>query len=143
MLYLDTSVLVAALIEDEPNHEACLTLLRRKALAIWSHGLTEVFSTLTGGRLGLRLAPATASELIKLSLVPRLQFVELTVKEILAAINGAEAAGVRGGGIYDFLHLQAARKSDATVLHTLNARHFLALSGQGDPAIQDPSQAKT
>ena len=138
-LYLDSSVLVAALIEDEPSHEACLRLLRRPSAAAWSHALAETFATLTGGRLGLRLSPGTAATLVEESLVPRLKVIELGSAEIRAAIRGAEAGGVRGGAIYDFLHMAAARKCGANTLYTLNARHFQPLTRPGDPGVEAPA----
>lgn len=138
-LYLDSSVLVAALIEDEPSHEACLALLRRKPLAVWTHGLAETFATLTGGRLGLRVSPRIAAELIESSLIPRLRLIELNAADVAAAIRGADTAGARGGALYDFLHLIAARKCGAKAVYTLNARHFLALARSGDPAVEEPA----
>lgn len=137
-MFLDSSVLVAALVEDEPNHAACLHLLVQKKAAAWSHALAETFATLTGGKLGLRVAPDVATELIELSLVPRLRMVELTATDIVKALRQTEVVGVRGGAFYDYLHLAAARKSGASVLYTLNARHFMALARSGDPRIELP-----
>lgn len=137
-LYLDSSVLVAALVEDEPAHEACLALLRKKEPATWTHALAEVFATLTGGRLGLRVPPAVASELIQASLVPRLRVVELAGADVIDAIGESERVGVRGGAIFDFLHLIAARRSAAHTVYTLNHRHFIAIARKGDPKIEEP-----
>jgi predicted nucleic acid-binding protein len=137
-LYLDSSVLVAALVEDEPAHEQCLQLLRKKDLATWTHALAEVFATLTGGRLGLRVPPGVAAELIDASLSPRLRLIELTGADHLGAIRESESVGVRAGAIFDFLHLIAARRSSATALFTLNIRHFVPLARKGDPKIEKP-----
>lgn len=137
-LYLDSSVLVAALVEDEPAHEACLRLLRRKNLATWTHALAEVFATLTGGRLGLRVPSAVAAELMDASLLPRLQLIELAAADMIGAVRESEAAGVRGGAIFDFLHLAAARRAAATAVYTLNTRHFVALARKGDPKVEQP-----
>ena len=137
-LYLDSSVLVAALVEDEPAHESCLKILRRKDAASWTHAITEVFATLTGGRLGLRVPPALAAELIDTSLVSRLRFLDLGATEVSGAIRDAEAVGARGGAIFDFLHLIAARRAGATVVYTLNTKHFTALARKGDPKIERP-----
>jgi predicted nucleic acid-binding protein len=137
--YLDSSVLVAALVEDEPAHEQCLQLLRRKNLVTWTHALAEVFAALTGGRLGLRVPPAVAAELMDASLTPRLRLIELAAADVTGAIRESEAVGVRGGAIFDFLHLTAARRSSATALYTLNTRHFVALARKGDPKIEQPN----
>jgi predicted nucleic acid-binding protein len=135
--YLDSSVLVAALVEDEPSHDACLRLLRRKNGATWQHALPETFATLTGGRLGVRTSPATAAQLIG-SLAPRLRLIELNVGDMLSALGDAESVGARGGALYDYLHLIAARKVSATAIYTLNGRHFTALARKGDSTIELP-----
>jgi predicted nucleic acid-binding protein len=136
--YLDSSVLVAALVEDEASHEACLQLLRKRNAAAWTHALTETFATLTGGRLGIRVAPAIAAQLIEESLVPRLRLIELTAADTIETLRACASAGVRGGAIFDFLHLNAARKSKATALYTIDIRHFTALARNGDPSIESP-----
>jgi predicted nucleic acid-binding protein len=138
IVLLDSSVLVAALVEDEPHHESCLRLLTRKSACIWSHALAETFATLTGGKLGLRVPPALAAELVQSSLAPRLKPVELGSRELLAAIGKTSAGGVRGGALYDFLHLAAARKAKASILYTLNVRHFAAMSRPGSLSIELP-----
>ena len=135
--YLDSSILVAAMVEDEPSHEACLRVLRKKNVVTWVHALAETFATLTGGRLGLRASPATAAQLIG-AISPRLRLIELDAADTLSAIHDAESVGARGGALYDYLHLVAARKVAATELHTLNGRHFSALAGKGDPRIEVP-----
>jgi len=136
---VDSSVLVAALVEDEPRHEACLQVFEGKLLYAWNHALAETFATLTGGRLGIRVPPDLAVELIESSLLPRLRLVELPSGDLLKALRRTDAAGVRGGALYDFLHLVAAQKVRAEVLYTLNVRHFAALSGKGDPRIESPA----
>ena len=137
-IYLDSSVLVAALVEDEPAHESCLALLRAKDLAVWTHALAECFSTLTGGRLGIRTSPAVATQLIEASLLPRLRLIDLVGREPMDAIRSSNAAGARGGAIYDLMHITAARKSSAKTLYTLNVRHFEAIATKGDPNIELP-----
>jgi predicted nucleic acid-binding protein len=138
-IYLDSTVLVAAVVEDEPCHDACLHLLRRRNIATWTHALAEVFSTLTGGRLGTRASPAVANQLIS-TMVPRLRLIELSASDVMLAIQQAEAAGVRGGALYDFLHVMAARKVDAIELYSINARHFGAVTRDKGPKVIDPAR---
>ncbi|MEO6080174.1 MAG: PIN domain-containing protein [Steroidobacteraceae bacterium] len=137
IIYLDSTVLVAAVVEDEPCHDACLLLLRRKNIATWTHTLAEVFSTLTGGRLGTRVSPTVANQLIS-AMVRRLRLIELSASDVMLAIHQADAAGVQGGALYDYLHVIAARKVDATELHSINARHFEAVTRSGGPKIVTP-----
>lgn len=136
-LYLDSSILVAALVEDEASHEACLDLLKKRNLVAWTHALAETFATLTGGRLGIRVAPAIATQLIE-SLVPRLRLIDLSAADMVAALRECDSSGVRGGALFDFLHLHAARKASAAALYTINVRHFAALARTGDPDIESP-----
>lgn len=50
----------------------------------------------------------------------------------------ARAHGVRGGAVYDYMHLVAARKGKADVLFTLNLSDFQHLHREGDPEIRHP-----
>lgn len=138
MLALDTSVLVGALLNDEPHHPACCNLLTRKSLTVWTHALAETFSSLTGGRKSWRAPPSLASQLIDEVVRPRLRFTELSADEVNAALLQAHTAGVRGGAVYDYLHLVAAKKAGAKRFYTLNVRHFAAVARHGDPEILLP-----
>jgi len=55
---------------------------------------------------------------------------------MLAALAECESRGVRGGAIYDWLHLAAARKEGAEVFFTLDLRDFQSLAQPGDPRIE-------
>jgi hypothetical protein len=70
--------------------------------------------------------------------VPKLAIVTLTHVEILRALREAEPRGVRGGAIFDYLHLVAARKGRARRLFTLNLSNFQAFWRDGDPEIMLP-----
>ena len=98
----------------------------------------ETFSTLTGGRLPLRLTPATASRLIEVNLVPRLQIVDLSARDVAKAFADCESRGVRGGAIHDLLHLLAAKEAKVSAFYTLNLNHFRAFHRQGDPELRLP-----
>jgi hypothetical protein len=55
MSFLDSSVLVASLDPDEPDHAAYDALLPAGGHQAWAHALAETFSVLTGGRQFLHL----------------------------------------------------------------------------------------
>ena len=57
--YLDSSVLVASLSPDDPDHAACDALLNQAENWTTPHALNETFATLTGGRLHLVAARKT------------------------------------------------------------------------------------
>jgi len=135
---LDSSVLIAALAPDEDRHEECLALLMKGDGVICTHALLETFSTLTGGKLGMKVDADVAAQLLIQTVIPRIGLVELSAEELLGALRVARKHGVRGGAVYDYVHLVAARKAEATKLYTVNLTDFQALQRTGDPAIQLP-----
>lgn len=119
--YWDSSALVEALHEEILRER-----LERSGNITRTHSLVEVFSTLTGGRLGIRYAPSEASEMI-VSLVKDLEIVELTQEQTVGALASAQQKGVRGGRIHDYLHAVAAFHAGAKCLLTLNGKDFKGL----------------
>lgn len=136
--FLDTSVLLASLDPDEPQHAVCDRLVAEGGHGIYVHALAETFSILTGGRHGRRLGAALASRLIHDSLLPFVRTETLSGPEMALALAECETRGVRGGAVYDWLHLAAARKAAAEVLVTLDQRSFQALARPADPRIEAP-----
>jgi predicted nucleic acid-binding protein len=135
---LDTSVVIASLDADEANHAACDRAVARGGNKLYAHALAETFSILTGGRHHRRLGPAAAVDLIERSVLPYVELVGLDGSEVAATLQECAARGVRGGAVYDLLHLAAARKAGAARLLTLDCRDFEALSRPGDPRIESP-----
>ena len=135
---LDSSILIAALKESEAFHSECRALLEQSQLHLFTHALAETFAMLTGGRLGGRLSPGDVSRLLASSVMPRVESVVLSGPELLTALAEAESRGVRGGAVYDFLHLVAARKVRAGRFYTLNVSDFRSFHRAGDPEIVHP-----
>ena len=135
---LDSSVLVAALASDELQHGECLSLLLKGGNIIYSHALLETFSTLTGGKLGVRVTADLAVRMLSETVLPRVSVIELSSAEIIAALAIAQSRGVRGGSVYDYMHLVVARKANASVIVTLNMHDFLHLRRGDDPEVQLP-----
>lgn len=135
---LDSSVLVAALASDELKHTECLALLLKGGNCIYSHALLETFSTLTGGKLGVRVTADFAARMLSETVLPRVTVIDLSSEENVAALAIAQARGVRGGGVYDSMHLVAAKKAKVTMIHTLNLEDFLHLRRVDDPEVQLP-----
>ncbi len=92
-----------------------------------SHSLAEMFSTLTGSRLGFRYHPADAAAMIR-EITAAINFVDLTTKEVLDCLDAAENRGVRGGQVHDWLHARAAKKAGVEVLLTDNLGDFADLA---------------
>jgi len=136
--FIDTSVLVAAIVGTEDYHRECDALMDSGDLGIYAHGLAETFSILTSGRRKLQMMADLASEVIEQDFLPLLTVTSLTPTEMMRAMREAQSRGVRGGGIYDYLHLVAARKAKASRIYTLNLSNFRALHRPGDPEIVHP-----
>ena len=135
---LDSSVLIAALVPDENWHAESLALLMRGRNVAYAHALLETFSTLTGGKLGIKVDADLATRLLRETILPRIRVIELSGDELLAALGDARKRGVRGGAVYDFMHLVAAKKGAANALYTLNTSDFQHLHREQDPEILHP-----
>lgn len=86
----------------------------------------------------MRVDADVAAQMIRESIVPCVSFAELNVDEIVQAQNRARKRGVRGGGVYDYMHLVAARMVRAAALYTINLDDFHHLHREGDPEIVRP-----
>ena len=62
-VYFDSSALIAAMVAEEIHHERAAEALSESNDGFTSnHALSEVFATLTGGRLNLQLSPSEAAQ---------------------------------------------------------------------------------
>lgn len=134
----DSSILIASLVENDSQHAVCVSVLEKYRPFVHRHALVETFSTLTGGRLGFRMSADAIARLIRESILPWVRTTELDDAELIEAMSVSQNRGVRGGAIYDFLHLCAARKVSATRLYTKNVNDFKSLHRPGDPEILHP-----
>jgi predicted nucleic acid-binding protein len=91
-----------------------------------THSLAEVFSTLTGSRLGFRVDLEDAARVIR-DLLTELELVELTPTQVMEALSAARACGVRGGRVHDYLHAVTAKTATCALLLTLNGSDFHGL----------------
>jgi len=140
--FFDSSVLVAALSEDDVAHPESLKAWKNAQPPIlYAHALLETFSTLTGRRHPAQLTADEAILVISRNLEraePKL--VEIPPQEIIDLLHIARQSGVRGGAAYDYMHLCAARKSGASRIFTLNKRHFTAIAPDLSPIIFHPTE---
>ena len=92
------------------------------------HALSEMFSALTAGNVSIRTDAEAAARIIE-ELAGELEFIDLTVREMVAALKNAKRLGVRGGRVHDFLHAVAAEKAGADKIITLDENDFNGLTG--------------
>ena len=86
-----------------------------------------------------RLLDDVEAEVIRCAdFIPSLEVISLTSTETLRAMREAQPRGVRGGAIFDYLLLVAARKARAKRLYTLNVANFRSFHRPGDPDVLHP-----
>jgi predicted nucleic acid-binding protein len=138
----DTSVLVAALIEEHPSHSQSLSWLQRvRSLEIEAfvstHTIAELYSVLTRIPRQPRINPGLAQRLIVENLSDFHQVV-LTAEDYQATVSRMVSLNLPGGGIYDGLIAQTALKADVDVLLTLNPNDFTRLGDDVRRLVQVP-----
>ena len=138
----DTSALVAALLQQHPHHAVAFPRLRSVHEGsvqghLTTHGLAELFATLTSLPLKPRLLPADVQRIIRNSVLNHFTLIPLSSREYQDAMDLTVARNLASGAIYDALHLTGARFAGCAALWTLNLRHFQALA-PGDPLVSPP-----
>lgn len=138
----DTSTLVAALLQQHPHHAVAfprLQAVHQGAVQdhLTTHGLAELFATLTALPLKPRLLPVDVQRLIRKSVLSHFTIIPLGPQEYQDAMTLTVARNLASGAIYDALHLVGARSAGCTALFTLNLRHFQALA-PGDALVLPP-----
>ena len=122
MTFLDTGILVGALLGKHTEHADCRAALEESAKPFTdAHALAETFATLTG----FYKVPVAAAAELTLSLKSILAVEALPLTDYEQALAEAQRRGVMGGGIYDSLHATFARRKGATRIVTRNPSHFL------------------
>jgi predicted nucleic acid-binding protein len=121
MTFLDTGIMVGAVLKLHPEHEVCLAALEDSVRPFTTaHALAETFATLTG----FYKVPVDAATELTLSLRDSMAVEPLALADYEAAIREARSRGVMGGGIYDSLHATFARRKKAAQIVTRNPSHF-------------------
>jgi len=140
--FFDSSVVIGVIVADCPEHADCLKAWNASEhKVIYSHALLETFCQLTGGRLGKAVSPDVAAESITRNFSrPEVLLLTLSPEEIMEHLGEARKQGVRGGAVYDYMHLCAARKGRAKRIFTLNKRHFLAIAPDLAERMIDPTE---
>jgi predicted nucleic acid-binding protein len=122
MTFLDTGILVGALLGKHPEHAACRAALEESEAPFTdAHALAETFATLTG----FYKVPVAAASELTLALKSILTVEALPLADYEKAIDEAPRRGVMGGGIYDSLHATFARRKGANRIITRNPSHFV------------------
>lgn len=138
----DTSVLVAAMLEEHPHHSECFAWLQRVrteeiAGFISTHSIAELYSVLTRFPRTPRINPGLAQQLLRENL-KRFEKVALNVEDYEATVAKMVSLNLPGGGIFDGLIAQAALKTGVDILLTLNSNDFTRLGEDVARLVQIP-----
>lgn len=145
LIFLDTSVLVAGLIDlgpqSAPAHSLLHAVAEKKlspAGTAW-HCCLEFFSVTTRLPPEFRLTPPDAFRLIEEEILGRLAVHDLPPADRIAFLRAAAHDSIGGGRIYDSHIAEIARAAGATAIVTDNRRHFLAALRHGI-RVETPSE---
>jgi len=139
----DTSIIVAALVENHPMHERSLPWFQQaKAkdfdLVIASHTLVELYAVLTTLPIRPRITPSITWKLIQENIDTMATIVSLSPAEYSTTIKQISELGLAGGIIYDALIAKVAQKARVERLLTLNTKHFKQIWPDGDKILCIP-----
>ena len=143
-IFLDTSVIVPALVELHADHSRCFALLERILTGkddgfLSAHSLAETYAILTKLPPPFRHSPAEALLSIQENLLNHFQSIALTASEYSSLVNESAIHGIQGGTIYDALLLKCAAKEKLGKIYTLNLRHFRSVAPpELGPLISSP-----
>ena len=128
-ILFDTSIILAALVENHPMHGRALPWFQQaKAkefdLVIASHTLAELYAVLSTLPIRPRISPAIAWRLIHENIDDLAAIISLSPAEYSSTIKKMSDLGLAGGIIYDALIAKVAQKAKVERLLTLNIEHF-------------------
>ena len=131
-VFLDTSVILAGLIDFGPQSAPAQSLLhavaekRVQSPATAWHCCLEFYSVATRLPPEFRVSPADAATLLEEEVFGRMAIHDLPAADRLSMVRGAAHDAIAGGRIYDCHIADVARAAGARVVVTDNRRHFLS-----------------
>ena len=132
MVFLDTSVLLAGLVDFGPQSAPAQSLMHAVAEkrispvgTAW-HCCLEFYSVATRLPAEFRLSPADAVVLLQDEIFARMTVHLLPPGEHATMMQAAGRDSVTGGRIYDAHIAEVARAAGASTVITDNRRHFLS-----------------
>jgi predicted nucleic acid-binding protein len=137
LIFFDTSVLVAGLIEMGDTSLAADRILdavktRRvsRPVTAW-HCCLECYSVATRLPAPVRIDPEMARELLEEEVIGRFEIADLPASARSAFLTSASTERVAGGRVYDAHIAECARLAGARIVVTDNRRHFVGLMRYG------------
>jgi len=132
-IFFDTTVLVAASVQDHPHHAQALPAVRRAQHQqdkgfISVHSIAEVYATLTRLPVTPRIHPVEAQRILVEDVLPYFEAVLIDLSDYVNALSNIATNGWIGAKIYDALLLSCAAKCKADRIYTFNLGDFRALA---------------
>ena len=140
---LDTSVLVAAMVEAHPMHARAFPWMKRAhergfELVVAGHSLAETYAVMSALPVSPRIGPGTAWRLIKDNVLSCASVVSLSAREYRLTLSRAAELGIAGGAVYDALIARAAGKAGVEKLVTFNGADFRRVAPEMASVIREP-----
>lgn len=135
--FLDTSVLIAGLIDFGESSRASIEILDRVADQRISHAATawhcclEFYSVATRLPEEYRLPKETAQQFVDEEIINRLNIGILTQADQKSFFRATAQSGIRGGRVYDYHIGMIAMTHASSVIVTENTKHFSLFERQG------------
>jgi predicted nucleic acid-binding protein len=131
-ILLDTSVLVAAMVEAHPAHERALPWLQRIKAGtdvgfVATHSIAELYAVLSVLPVQPRISPAIANKLIHQDVFDICEIVNLSVQDYKSVIKHLSESNIVGGVTYDAVILYTAFKVEIDRIVTLNKKDFVRI----------------
>jgi predicted nucleic acid-binding protein len=132
-VFLDTSVLVASVVQKHESHVRAYAVLDRVQSGkdegfVSAHSLAEMYSVLTKLPQPFRHTPEQALLSIEENIIRHFKITALTGSDYTVLIREAALLGIQGGTVYDALLLKCAAKTGAEKVFTFNLKHFQSLA---------------
>jgi predicted nucleic acid-binding protein len=132
-VFCDSSVFVAASLENHPHHEQAFALLlslreQQNRGFTSAHALIETFSVLSRMPTNPKLKPEDVLQILEANVIPYFTLVVVSSDDYLALLRDFATKEFSGGAIYDFLHLAVARKLALDSIHTFNEAEWRRLA---------------
>ena len=132
-IFFDTTVLIAASVQDHPHHAQALPAVRRAQHRqdkgfISVHSIAEVYATLTRLPVRPRIHPVEAQRILVEDVLPYFEAVLIDPSDYVNALSNIATHGWIGAKICDALLLSCAAKCLTDRIYTFNLGDFRALA---------------
>lgn len=132
-VFLDTSVLVAAVVHKHESHARAFPVLERVLNEkdegfVSGHSVAEMYAVLTKLPQPYKHTPEQAFLSIEENVIKHFKLAVLSGADYAALVKEAAFARILGGTIYDAVLMRCALKSEAERIYTLNVRHFQTIA---------------